>query len=72
MNPLNNLPNVQQPTPSQKAAMTCPTCKKPKDWDGNKPGNIAKPVQKFRPLSVKRGVGRPRIHARDRRFVEFY
>jgi hypothetical protein len=73
MNVLDHV-HVVQPTvsSSQKEAMTCPTCKKPKDWSGDKPGSAKAPASKFRAMSVKRGRGRPRVRPADKRKVIFY
>ena len=70
-----------QPAPPAAPAtqLKCPTCQRPKEWKGDKPGSMAKTGMAnktgrigFRALSVKKGKGRPRTKKRDKRFVEFW
>lgn len=73
---MNEIPKYPQaPLPPQKKPIVI------KESSFSKPGSMGKvsgrgwaPAKgvKFRALSVKRGVGRPRKRLRDPRFVEFY
>lgn len=62
---------------SQQDAVKCPTCKKDKEWKGDKPAASMKGVtgakgMRFRPMSVKKPPGPQRKKPLDKRYVKFY